>query len=136
MFLDKFITGNCKWRNIVKMTIDPQKLYNCGVHYPENLIHKTDNSFWKDTLQSFVDFRKAESFNIMYILQTPIFYNPDITIGNKSVFFKTWFENGVHFIGDLIKNHEGFELYGYEDMCNKYNFYPNHLHYRYCLCYN
>ena len=72
-WIRRFITGNGKWRNIVKMTIDPQKLYNCGVHYPENLIHKTDNSFWKDTLQSFVDFRKAESLNIKYILQTPIF---------------------------------------------------------------
>ena len=85
--------------------------------------------FGRTMLKSFVDFRKSESLNIKYILQTPIFYNPDITIGNKSVFLKTWFENGVQFIGDLIKNQDDLELYGYEELCNKYNFYPNHLHY-------
>jgi len=79
-WIRRLITGNGKWINIIKMTIDTQKLYNCGVHYPENLILKTENAFWKDTLKSFVDFRKSESLNIKYILQTPIFYVVDLEV--------------------------------------------------------
>ena len=56
-----------------------------------------------------------------------IILKPDITIGNKCVFFKSWFENGVHFVGDLMRIAENLTLYNYNDFCKVFNFNPNCL---------
>ena len=32
----------------------------------------------------------------------PLFYNPNILIGNKSLFLRSWFDNRIQIINDLI----------------------------------
>jgi hypothetical protein len=38
------------------------------------------------------------------ILQSPLFYNPNILIGTQSIFSKTWYNAGICYIGDIFKN--------------------------------
>ena len=47
--------------NIVNTMIGFQKLYNCGSHYPENLINRIHNESCKDTLKTLFELSRKES---------------------------------------------------------------------------
>ena len=50
----------------------------------------------------------------------------NILIGNKSFFFKSWFEAGIHCIGDIFKN--GTFIY-LGELNRMYNLNINFIHY-------
>ena len=103
--------------------IDLNKLLNCESHYPENFTYRIQNEFWKDTSKYVIEFcKKKDPFKDQLLLQYPLFYNPDITMGNKRAFFKSWFEKGVHFIINI----ETFTFYSYDEFCKAYGFHPNY----------
>ena len=52
---------------------------------------------------------KSKHFNWHLSLASPIWFNNKIMIGNKSIFYKDWFEKGVRSINDLI-NEDGTYL--------------------------
>jgi hypothetical protein len=128
-WIRRMVTGNGSWINIARTILDVNKLYNCGSHYPENMSNRIHNDFWKDILNCFSSLCKLETTNSKNILYQPIFYNPDITIGGKSFYFKSWFDMGIHFVGDLLNNKDSLIFYSYEDFCKCYNFCPNYLYF-------
>jgi hypothetical protein len=52
---------------------------------------------------------KERNFNWHLFLASPLWFNNKIMIGNKSIFYKDWFEKGVRSINDLI-NEDGIYL--------------------------
>ena len=53
------------------------------------------------------------------ILTQPIRHNNFIKIGNTTFFYKTWCENGIFFIKDIINNNGNF--FSLEQLNAKYN---------------
>ena len=51
---------------------------------------------------------KKNDLVVKDILHYPLFYNPNITIDGESIFIKSWFQAGVHNIGDLLTNDKIF----------------------------
>ena len=57
----------------------------------------------------------------------PIYSNENIKIGDKTVYYKSCFENGITFINDLTNN-DG-SVYTYEELKATYNVMINFLQY-------
>ena len=60
----------------------------------------TTNQFWKDVLQSLIN--KKTLFTEEYVLTSPIYYNENIQIGGTQVYYKSWFDNGIKYVNDLL----------------------------------
>jgi hypothetical protein len=93
-----------KWVDLIKMYFDVRKLFICGPHYALNISSRICNPFWIDVLKSYSNYCNVLDMNVQEFLQYPLFYNPDILIGKKSFFFKSWFDAGVHYIGDILNS--------------------------------
>ena len=65
---------------------------------------------------------------ISRILKIPIFYNSNICIDKKYVFWKDWYMKGIRFINDIVK--ENGEFYNQDELVAKYNITTNYLHYQ------
>ena len=47
----------------------------------------------------------------LYTKKTTIWNNQDIKIDNKTIFFRTWFDKGVHTVKDLVDQNLDFLTY-------------------------
>jgi hypothetical protein len=56
---------------------------------------KLKNTFWKDILLWENVIEKERNFNWHPFLASPLWFNNKIMIGNKSIFYKDWFEKDV-----------------------------------------
>ena len=77
----------------------------------QQYILNRNNAFWKDVLESWLYFMKVydkqENFrNNFYSI--PVWYNSNIKIGYKSVFFKSWYEKGVKVVQDFLDEDGNF----------------------------
>ena len=80
-------------------------LYDFGDTFVQQYMLNINNAFWKDVLESWLYFMKVydkqENFrNNFYSI--PVWYNSNIKIGYKSVFFKSWYEKGVKVVQDFF----------------------------------
>ena len=91
---------------------------------------KIDNPFWKDVLTGFIKTNKNTELEegISHILKTPIFYNSNICIDKKYVFWKDWYKKGIRFINDIVK--ENGEFYNQDELVAKYKITTYYLHYQ------
>ena len=86
---------------------------SCGSDYIKNIITNLKNEFWKDVLKALlklqtvleVDKGKGKADHI------PIFYNKFLHIANDGLFYKSWFNNGVKYITDLMDSNGNFIKY-------------------------
>ena len=90
------------WAKIIQLNINKQKLIDSGKQYVKNIINSISNLFWKDTLNTYIDIVDKHKVCKENILQCPIFYNPDITVGNKVLVNNTLYKAGVYCIGDFF----------------------------------
>ena len=76
-------------------------LYDCikfGSQYLRN-----SNVFWRDilsTYKSFIDMVKPKNMN--EIMSTSLWCNKNIKVGGNTVLYKTWSDNGMMCLGDLL----------------------------------
>ena len=56
-----------------------------------------------------------------------IWNNQDIKIDNKTKFFRTWFDKGVHTVKDLVE--QNLDFLTYEEFQLRYHLQPNFLTY-------
>ena len=61
------------------------------------------------------------------IYQIPIFYNKNLTVGGKNFFYKSWFDNGICYIRDLLDDQGNF--YEYNVFIQKKFIHTNFLQY-------
>ncbi len=113
---------------ILETEVNIDKLFNCGEIYFEQTIGKIKNVFWKDVLKAHLKLSlKREPTNVDEFLSSPLYYNKNIKIGTSSCFNKSWFDKGIHFINDIVK--EDGTFYTQYDLQVMYNININFLHY-------
>ena len=63
----------------------------------------------------------------LYTKKTTIWNNQDIKIDNKTIFFRTWFDKGVHTVKDLVD--QNLDSLTYEEFQLRYHLQTNFLTY-------
>ena len=113
LFLDKIskFGGNLLWY------LHPDSLKDIAQEF---------NPFWKNIIEIWAELNKDNYEDTDY-LSRPIWYNPNIKIGNNFIFWNNISEAGVNFINDLID--EDGEFLSYEEFVNAYNIRIDFLNY-------
>ena len=67
------------------------------------------NRFWVDVFNSWQIFTQVHKPSTHSdVLITMIWYNNQIKVGDKCVYYKYWLSAGIYFIGDLLDNNVCF----------------------------
>ena len=83
--------------------------------------------FYERMLQYWFEFKDLQSDKTLYTKKTTIWNNQDIKIDNKTIFFRTWFDKGVHTVKDLVD--QNLDFLTYEEFQLRYHLQPNFLTY-------
>ena len=123
-WIRRLLTTNTSWLSILECLLPGriQLLFSLGEEYTRNTVRLMTNVFWKEVLESLVEFRRLFCNDKEEIMLQPIWYNGNINIGNRYAYFKNWYNQGIHTISDLI-NEDG-KLMNYDEFCTAYNFRP------------
>ena len=117
---------NSNWKTLVNKLIDTDKLFKTGSDYINIAVYNLNNTFCRDTLFAFQNIQDKMKIQTWKEFSTqPIWFNKNITIGNKSLFFSEWFKKNILFISDLL-DENGCYL-NIIDLQNKYNTETNFL---------
>ena len=104
--------------------------FNCNVNKKDLPFSLKKNPFWFEVLSIWCSFNywSAElTYNTNKILNTNIWYNSDIRINKKPVFWKIWYEAGIHSIKHLF-NVRNMAFYSWEEFGKLYAIKGNYLH--------
>lgn len=79
------------------------KLLQLGSDYPKNLSNSINNLFWKETLISYNDYIEIvhKSLDAQHI---PVWFNPQIKIDKKSLFFESLYKKGFMYLSDFFND--------------------------------
>ena len=129
-WIRRLIRDNCKWQDYILKYVNIEKLTAVDTKSAEEIMKKIDNPIWKDVLTGFIKTNKTTELEegISHILRIPIFYNSNICIDKKYVFWKDWYMKGIRFINHIVK--ENREFYNQDELVAKYNITTNYLHYQ------
>ena len=86
-WIRKLLLNESKWQEIIKIHINLEMLTSCNVEYIQDILSTLNNQFWKDVLKSFLDINYKTEICEEQILKSPLFYNRNIKIDRKYVFF-------------------------------------------------
>ena len=89
-------------------------LTSCNVEYIQDSLRTLNNQFWKDVLKYFLDINYKTEICEEQILKRPLFYNRNIKIDRKYVFYKSWFDKGIRFVNVLVNQNGSF--YSYQEV--------------------
>lgn len=91
-----------------------QKLYDFGDSFVFDCLLKENNAFWKDVLIAWSCYMKSFTYSPHFknkFHYIPVWYNSNIKVNNKPVFFKSWYEKGIKVVQDF-----------FDDDCNLLDF--------------
>ena len=109
---------------------DMSKIINCGSEYVDVVKNKCINKFWTEVFESFKTLIEIEMQNNTTLpLQSPIWYNSNIKIGNKVVFYKEWYKRGIRYIADLLNKDNRDEFMNFEQFEREYKIKSNFVTY-------
>ena len=83
--------------------------------------------FYERMLQYWFEFKDLQSNKMSCTNKTTIWNNQDIKIDNKTIFFRTWFDKGVHTVKDLVD--QNLDFLTYEEFQLRYQLQTNFLTY-------
>ena len=131
-WIRKLFNKDAQWQYLITHQINIKNICNLGLKYTENLIRDIKNDFWKDVLKSNMTFIKninntADHSLPCNILRTPIYFNENILMGGKDIFFKKFYNKGLYLINDFFTDEGRF--YTNEDLNSIYNINMNFLQY-------
>ena len=72
-------------------------LVNSGTEYIDKCVKNCKNIFWKNVLLAWKDVIHLEK---NYSWESPLWFNKEIKINGKYVFYNQWYEKGVYVIGE------------------------------------
>lgn len=104
-----------------------QTLMKFGIDFTNMIKKNSNNRFWKDALQCWRTIIDVQEGNCDIMFNEHIWYNPNIKIDNKSVFFKDLFKSGFIYIGDLYENDD--QMFSYNKLKNRFNLKTNFVQY-------
>jgi hypothetical protein len=132
-WIRKLQNTNHKWKYIVcqmYQNVDKMDMYGPSV-YSKN-VH--NNTFWKDVFKVYELFRyKIRPDSVEEALAEHLFFNDNIKIEKKYVFFQSWFDRGIYRIGHILD--ERGQFYKYNEFIKKYDIQVNFLRYLGCETY-
>ena len=134
-WIRRLIVKDGQWQHLIIHKINIKNISNLGLRYSESLVKDMGNLFWKDVLKSYISVLK-NSINvedhplIVNILKSPIYFNTNIKIGGKDIFFKSYYDKGLVLVNDFIKDDGNF--YACEELNKIYNIKMIFLQYH-CL---
>ena len=102
-WLRRILSSDSKWLEILKVYLDVEKLMTCNTELIKEKSNTINNQFWKDVLKSVIDIDMKTVVTEEFILKSSLFYNRNIMINGKPIFYKNWYEKGLRFVNDLIK---------------------------------
>ena len=96
-WIKKLETSKHPWKRIM-YNLFPicNNLNRVGGQLPYKDYHL--NIFWKNVFESYTKVDNITIVNSEEFLAEPLFYNKNILIGNSTVFYRNWFDSGVHAI--------------------------------------
>lgn len=65
--------------------------------------------------------------NNSYLLKTPLWYKPNLAIGQSSVFYKPWYNKEIRVVNDLIKDFSPLHFYSFQEFSEHYGITSNFL---------
>ena len=84
------------------------------------------NSFWREILECWCEFNYLDHEN-PNAEQCTLWYNSNIRIANKPVFYKKYSELGMNYYKDLLDTNG--KIYNFDTLSHKYGLHGNVLHY-------
>ena len=131
-WIKRLYRTTAKWQIICETYADIHMLSTCGNEYIRDCYNKCKNKFWKDVFKAWMGFNEKVRMKIKgkNIWNTPIWFNKDLVIGKKSIFYKTWYDKGVIIINDLFKDFSSGTFHTFEDFNQIYSVNTNFLQYR------
>ena len=102
-WLRRVILSNSPWQSVLKNIINFQEIFTLGRESILSLIRNVKNKFWVDVLKAYADIQHLNHQDTEnHVLSSPIFHNNETKISNKSVYIKSWYQNGVRYVNDII----------------------------------
>ena len=122
-WLKRYVRSNAKWC-VIPDEFELFNLFKYGIDFLERIQEMTENSFWKDVLNSLRVLGKKDGFiSSENILLTPLWHNPQLRLQIK----KNWLDSGVQIISDLLDDDmKPYALKRFED---KFGIKTNFLEY-------
>jgi len=94
------------------------------------LLHNSQrvNKFWSDVFASWTEIMNLyQPKCISDFLKSSLWYNKNICLGKKTMYYRHWVKNGVSFVNDLIDDEGNF--LSLDEFRRKYNIKTNFLEY-------
>nr|XP_054755365.1 uncharacterized protein LOC129261325 [Lytechinus pictus] len=108
--LDKENEGNWKMLFYINMNkIGGDYILQCN--FTGKDLDKRLNNFWKDVLTSWSHYRYFNPVKYKDIFNQSLWNNSYIKIDGKTIFFEQWFEAGILYVKDIIKNNGLFKTF-------------------------
>ncbi len=96
-----------------------EKVWECNLHPNDVPIILTKESFWRDVLTAWCHHNYECKTDLNAVLKSVIWFNSDILVNRKPIFYKKWFQKGIVYIKDLVDDNYNFLTYN--ALCIKYN---------------
>lgn len=120
-WLRRILNQQGKWLDLLMTQIDNNLFLKCGEEYIKECIDKQNNKFWKDVFQACYSLFKKFSESIdddNFVIKSPLWFNGKIRINRKHVFFKEWFQKGIIYVNDIVKENNVF--YSFQEFREKF----------------
>ena len=86
-------------------------IWQCNLHKSDIDYLMPRKSFWKDVLIAWCSINFKSPVNLDEIENTILWYNSDIRIQNKPIFYKKCYKNGITFVKDILNENKRFMSY-------------------------
>lgn len=118
-------TYNTEWKTLILDKI--QKFGGNYIwHYHSESIKKIGtklNPFWNDVCKIWSEVMEIDKNQD--ILSQTVWYNPEIKVGNKTIYYKNYSDAGINYIRDLLDDDGNF--LDHRDLMAKYDITPDFL---------
>lgn len=120
---------NSKWNILLNKSINTDIVLKTGPDFISCILtNLVRNSFWKDTFIAFKNIQDRMKLLTWHeFITQPIWYNKNITMGGKSIFFIDWFNKNIVYINDLLDENGSF--LSLQDLQSKFDVKSNFLTY-------
>lgn len=127
-WIKRLIFNESKWKYLFESVTTTKKFISFGNDYTNLLMGKTKNLFWKDVLYSWNKVHNKIKLSDKGNLELHnIWYNKDITVGGKTLFYNEYWKAGIRYINDILDKNG--KLLNFESFKRVYKIKTNFLEY-------
>ena len=129
-WIKRLLLSDSKWTKMFEAETHTkaQHIVVFGDDYIKTLL-PIENPFWRDCLIHWSEFLKLQNLSKTSkdSISTSLWYNSDIQIENKPIYYKQFEKNGIYYVNDLLDDDNQF--YSLENIKKKINTNINFLSY-------